>query len=388
MAYMEQLLDVKFNLDNTPYKSIENIGTGAYGVVCKAYDQQNGKKVAIKKIMKAFSVAVLLKRSLREIRILRCLNHENIVSVHDVFIAPGLHGLDVYMVLDLMETDLHQIIHSRQDLTNQHYQYFLYQILRGLKYLHSVGIMHRDLKPSNLLVNSDCLLKIGDFGMARLAEQQLDDQNVLLNPNFMTQYVSTRWYRAPELLFSLIDYDTQVDIWSAGCIFAEMLLRRQLFPGKDAGSQVKIIIYYLGTPEKDVMERISSNIIIRWIESCGPKDPLPWTTIIPKANPQAVDLLKKLLIIAPWKRITAEQALCHQYLETYHDTGSEPNCPKKQYYVRQMIFLSRLMLSEIIKRKIEVYFDAGEIERLSIDQLECALLAEASGPYTQQSSIR
>ncbi|VDN91306.1 unnamed protein product [Brugia pahangi] len=376
MAYTQQLLDVKFNLDNTPYKSIENIGTGTYGVVCKAFDQRNDRKVAIKKITRAFSIAVLLKRSLREIRILRCLRHENIVTMHDVFAAPGSHGLDVYMVLDLMETDLHQIIHSRQDLTNQHYQYFLYQILRGLKYLHSVGIMHRDLKPSNLLVNSDCLLKIGDFGMARLIEQQLNDQSVLLNGNFMTQYVSTRWYRAPELLFSLIDYDTKVDVWSAGCIFAEMLLRRQLFPGKDVGSQVKIIVYYLGTPEQDVMERISSNLIIRWIESCGPKNPLPWNTIVPKANPQAVDLLKKvqivdekicnkeLLVIAPWKRITAEEALCHQYLEIYHDTASEPNCPKK------------------------VYFDAREIERLSIDQLECALLAETSGSYTQQSSNR
>uniref|UniRef100_A0A8R1TJ93 Mitogen-activated protein kinase n=1 Tax=Onchocerca volvulus TaxID=6282 RepID=A0A8R1TJ93_ONCVO len=364
MTYMQQILDVKFNLDNTPYKAIENIGTGAYGVVCKAYDQRNGQKVAIKKITRAFSVAILLKRSLREIRILRCLRHENIISVRDVFANTGSHGLDVYMVLDLMETDLHQIIHSRQDLTDQHYQYFLYQILRGLKYLHSVGIVHRDLKPSNLLVNSDCLLKIGDFGMARLIEQQSDDQNILSNNNFMTQYVSTRWYRAPELLFSLIDYDTKVDIWSVGCIFAEMLLRRQLFPGKDAGSQIKIIVYYLGTPEKDVMERISSNLIIRWIESCGPKDPLPWSTIIPKANPQAVDLLKKLLVIAPWKRITAEQALGHQYLEIYHDTRNEPNCSKK------------------------VYFDAGEIERLSIDQLECALLIEASGSYVQQSSIR
>uniref|UniRef100_A0A0R3S114 Mitogen-activated protein kinase n=1 Tax=Elaeophora elaphi TaxID=1147741 RepID=A0A0R3S114_9BILA len=364
MASGQQLFDVKFNLDNTPYKSIENIGTGAYGVVCNAYDQQNGKKVAIKKITRAFSIAILLKRSLREVRILRCLRHENIIAIHDVFTTPGSYGLDVYMVLDLMETDLHQIIHSRQDLTNQHYQYFLCQILRGLKYLHSVDIVHRDLKPSNLLVNSDCLLKIGDFGMARLVEQQLDDRNVSMNDNFMTQYVSTRWYRAPELLFSLIDYDTKVDIWSAGCIFAEMLLRRQLFPGKDAGSQVKIIVYYLGTPEKDVMERISSNLIIRWIESCGPKDPLPWSTIIPKASPQAVDLLEKLLIIAPWKRITAEQALCHHYLEIYHDIRSEPNCPKK------------------------VYFEAGEIEKLNIDELECALLAEASGSYTQQSSNR
>ncbi|VDM95311.1 unnamed protein product [Thelazia callipaeda] len=358
MTTAQAFLGVKFNLENTSYKAIENIGTGAYGVVCKAFNQtqaikklqKTGIQIAIKKISQVFSVAILMKRSLREIRILRNLCHENIVSVHDVFATPGLHGLDVYMVLDLMETDLHRIIHSRQHLTDQHYQYFFYQIIRGLKYLHSAGIVHRDLKPSNVLVNSDCLLKIGDFGMARSVEQLND----LFTENYMSQYVSTRWYRAPELLFSLIDYDTKVDIWSAGCILAEMLLRRQLFPGKDAASQVKMIIYYLGTPEKAFMERISSELIIRWIESSGTRDPLPWSTIIPKTNPQALDLLNSLLVIPPWNRSTAEKALSHPYLQIYHDAENEANYSKK------------------------VYCDVTGIEKLSIDQLEQALLAEAS----------
>ncbi|VDK82797.1 unnamed protein product [Litomosoides sigmodontis] len=134
------------------------------------------------------------------------------------------------------------------------------------------------------------------------------------------------------------------------------------------------------------MERISSNLIIGWIQSCEPKDPLPWSTIIPNANPQAVDLLKKLLIIAPWKRITAEQALCcHHYLEIYHDVGSEPDCPKKFDDASETLITTNAFQN--YNKKIEVYFDAGEIERLSIEQLECALLTEASGSYAQYSNI-
>ncbi|TMS34597.1 hypothetical protein L596_002154 [Steinernema carpocapsae] len=239
-----------FRLEGTQYVAEENIGTGAYGTVCKALDKNQQRHVAIKKIPRAFAAMTLIKRTLREVRILRELNHENIISVLDMFTAEGSQGRDIYLVMDLMETDLHQIIHSDQKLIDEHYQYFLYQTLRGLKYLHSVNIVHRDLKPSNLLVNGDCLLKIADFGMARCTEQCMQEDG-----NFMTQYVATRWYRAPELLFSLLEYDVKVDIWSVGCIFAEMIMRRQLFPGKDAISQVKMIVFYLGTPKAEVIMR-------------------------------------------------------------------------------------------------------------------------------------
>ncbi|KAK6733799.1 hypothetical protein RB195_017516 [Necator americanus] len=356
-------MDVRFHLEGTPYVADDTIGTGAYGVVCKAKHLPSQRAVAIKKIPRAFAAHTLAKRSLREVRILRELRHENIIAVLDMFTAEGTHGRDIYMVMDLMETDLHQIIHSRQTLVEQHFQYFLYQLVRGLKYLHSVGIVHRDLKPSNLLVNGDCLLRIADFGMARST-----DQTHQKNDKFLTQYVATRWYRAPELLFSMIDYDTKVDMWSAGCIFAEMIMRRQIFPGKDGVSQVKMIVYYLGTPEERVMQQITSDIVLGWIESCGKKEPLPWQAILPKATPEALEVIDRLLQISPWKRSTAEEVLELPYLSAYHDPAFEPTCP------------------------IRARFDADAIEELPVGKLIEHLANEANifdairGPYATRTT--
>ncbi|CAO4365951.1 unnamed protein product [Caenorhabditis nigoni] len=322
-------LDGRFWLEGTPYLAEENVGAGAYGVVCKAMDTRIKKQVAIKKIPRAFTAHTLAKRSLREVRILRELLHENIIAVLDMFTAEGSHGKDIYLVMDLMETDLHQILHSRQTLMEQHFQYFFYQLLRGLKYLHSAGIIHRDLKPSNLLLNGDCLLRIADFGMARAcasASTVRDDASV---GGHMTQYVSTRWYRAPEILFSMVEYDTKVDLWSAGCIFAEMLLRRQLFPGKDSVSQIKMIVYYLGNPEEEVINKISSQLVRDSIEACGRKTPLPFSAIFPKASPEARDMVSYLLQISPWRRYSADQILQHPFMAQYHNEQYEPLCPPR-----------------------------------------------------------
>ncbi|KAI1719733.1 protein kinase domain-containing protein [Ditylenchus destructor] len=339
---------INFQLEGTPYILEKIIGSGAYGAVGQAIDTRSNTNVAIKKIARAFAALTLIKRTLREIRILRELKHDNIVSVIDMFSAEGCQqDRDIYLVMDLMETDLHQIIHSTQKLTEQHNQYFLYQMLRGLKYLHSVGIVHRDIKPSNLLVNGNCLLKLADFGMARSIEQCIREEG-----SIMTQYVSTRWYRAPELLFSLLDYDTKVDIWSAGCIFAEMIMRRQLFPGRDAAMQIKMIVCYLGSPDQDVMNRISSELVKVWIEKCGVRVALPWTTILPKATAKAADLIDKMMQVAPWKRCTAEDALSHPYLDLYHDPTNEP------------------------VGSAAVQFDADAIEQLEPGLLKDSLLSE------------
>jgi mitogen-activated protein kinase 1/3 len=146
---------------------------------------------------------------------------------------------DVYIVSELMETDLYRIIYSKQSLSLDHVQYFIYQVLRALKYIHSANVLHRDLKPSNLLVNSNCDLKICDFGLARgvYGSEQMRDSN---KRHLLTEYVVTRWYRAPEIMLACHEYDKPVDIWSTGCILAELLARKPFFPGEDYIDQVRI----------------------------------------------------------------------------------------------------------------------------------------------------
>lgn len=172
-ALNKKSLEIKFDLTGTNYQAIENIGTGAYGVVCSAQNLlRPGERVAIKKIPDIFGQTIIAMRTYREIKILKHFRHENIISIREILLPREEQMLtyrDIYIVLDLMESDLHRIIHSRQELSDEHVRYFLYQILRGLKYIHSANVVHRDLKPSNLLVNEDCLLKIGDFGRYHVA---------------------------------------------------------------------------------------------------------------------------------------------------------------------------------------------------------------------------
>ncbi|KAL2121525.1 hypothetical protein VTJ04DRAFT_5552 [Mycothermus thermophilus] len=224
------------------YTDLQPVGMGAFGLVCAARDQLTNQSVAIKKIMKPFSTPVLAKRTYRELKLLKHLRHENIISLNDIFISPLE---DIYFVTELLGTDLHRLLTSRP-LESQFIQYFLYQIMRGLKYVHSAGVVHRDLKPSNILVNENCDLKICDFGLARIQDPQ------------MTGYVSTRYYRAPEIMLTWQKYDVEVDIWSAGCIFAEMMDGKPLFPGKDHVHQFSIITELLGTPPDDVINTIAS----------------------------------------------------------------------------------------------------------------------------------
>jgi tRNA A-37 threonylcarbamoyl transferase component Bud32 len=221
------------------YTMLRVVGSGAYGVVISASDAKSSKNVAIKMVPRAFNDEIDAKRILREIKLLKHMKHENIVGIVDMM-PPTARYLedfhDVYIVADLMETDLHRIIYSKQKLSIDHVQYFIYQVLRGLKYIHSADVIHRDLKPSNLLVNSNCDLKICDFGLARgINEAHAEGRGGTM---LLTEYVVTRWYRAPEIMLACHEYSKPIDLWSVGCIFAELIQRKPYFPGDDYIDQV------------------------------------------------------------------------------------------------------------------------------------------------------
>ena len=265
-----------------------------------------------------FQKPILAKRALREIKLLRHFaGHENITSILNMQVADFNDFNEIYLVQELMEADLHQIIRSEQPLTEAHYQYFVYQTCRGLKYIHSANVLHRDLKPGNLLVNADCELKICDFGLARGLSDKED-------AGFMTEYVATRWYRAPEIMLAYRNYTKAIDMWSVGCILAELLQGKPLFKGRDYVDQLNQILTVLGTPDDETLSRIGSERAQMYIRSLPKMKKVPWTNIFPKATPVALDLIEKLLTFDPAKRFTVEEALQHPYLEAYHDVEDEP----------------------------------------------------------------
>eukprot|EP00271_Cylindrocystis_brebissonii_P015231 TRINITY_DN374_c1_g2_i1.p1 TRINITY_DN374_c1_g2~~TRINITY_DN374_c1_g2_i1.p1 ORF type:complete len:382 (-),score=61.11 TRINITY_DN374_c1_g2_i1:953-2098(-) len=296
---------------------IRPIGRGAYGIVCSATNSETMEDVAIKKIANAFDNRVDAKRTLREIKLLRHMDHENIIAIRDIVPPPVRLGYkDVYIVYELMDTDLHQIIRSNQHLTEDHCQYFLYQLLRGLKYIHSAHVLHRDLKPSNLLLNANCDLKICDFGLARALE----------DADFMTEYVVTRWYRAPELLLNCQDYTAAIDVWSVGCIFMELLNRQPLFPGRDYVQQLRLITEMIGSPDENDLQFLKNENARRYINSLPRHARMPLAARFPDMAPMAIDLMSRMLVFDPRQRMTVEDALNHPYLATLHDINDEPIC--------------------------------------------------------------
>jgi len=227
---------------------------------------------------------------------------------------------EIFVVYKYMSTTLHKVITSGNELNDDSIQLFIYQILRGLKYIHSAGVLHRDLKPTNILLNRNCDLKICDFGCGRSSGKNLSGRTLKMT---LLENVATRWYRAPEGLVGCSDYTSAVDVWSTGCILAELLGREVLFRAEDNNKQLEIVLNVLGTPSSEELEKLEP----KYREVLQRYSGVPSQSLSQRfrtASPEAIDLLEKMLRLDPMGRITVTEALSHPYLISLHDEKDEP----------------------------------------------------------------
>jgi mitogen-activated protein kinase 15 len=319
------------------YEIVQKIGKGAYGIVWKAMDKTTQHVVALKKVFGAFQNTTDAQRTYREISFLRQLRgHPYIVELISVHRAEN--DADIYLVFGCIETDVHAVIRANI-LLDVHHRYIFWQLLTALKYLHSAGLLHRDLKPSNLLINSDASIKLCDFGLAR-AWNSADP------PELLTDYIATRWYRAPEILFGSSSYNFAVDMWAAGCLLAELVSGRPLFPGQSTMDQLERVIAFTGPPSTKDIESMDSSFTQTMISNLSYTKPrLSLDEKLEGAPMDAIDLVRHLICFNPEDRFTAEQCLEHPFVQQFHD-------PAKETTAANPIVLS---LSESEKHSIRDY---------------------------------
>jgi len=284
------------------YLKQDKIGEGTYGLVYKAVRKGKNEVLAMKKIRMGDIKDGVSFTAIREIKILQEIKHENVIGLRDVFASKS----NVFLVFDFMESNMEVLIKDRDIiLSPSDIKSYMKMLLQGVEALHNAWVLHRDLKPNNLLIGSDGVLKLADFGFARMFGSP--------NPRYTHQIV-TRWYRAPELLFGAKSYGTAIDIWAVGCIFAELMLRTPYFAGDSDIDQLSKIFAALGTPTEEIWPGMTSLPDYIPYNYCPPT---PFKQLFTAATDDAIDLLSAMLRYSPSSRLTATEALKHPYFINY-----------------------------------------------------------------------
>ena len=382
------------------YEITKIIGKGSYGDVAEAIHKKTGRKVAIKRIYRVFEDLVDCKRIVREIAILRKTKHPNIVGLFDIVEPKDLAAFDtLYLVMEYCQSDAKKLVKSATHLQLPHIQLLMYNLLCGVKYMHSAEVIHRDLKPANILLNEDCTVKICDFGLARSvagvetpfksltkpetsaepvkaastekpsakpAEKLEDQKKKEIHKQLvrtkdarknmkreLTGHVVTRWYRAPELILLEKDYGPAIDIWSAGCIFGELLSmmkehaptyldRKPLFPGSScfplspdhkaekkhgfphsSTDQLNVIFDIIGTPSEEERSFVTDTKALEYMKTFTTRPRVDFKELYPSSGKDGIDLINKMLVFNPYFRITVQEAMAHPFFDGTRDKTKE-----------------------------------------------------------------
>jgi cyclin-dependent kinase len=289
------------------FQKLEKIGEGTYGIVYKAKDKLTGDILALKKIRLEAEDEGIPSTAIREISLLKQLQHPNIVRLYDVVHTEKR----LTLVFEFLDQDMKKFLDASGEKGLEAFtiKSFLFQLLNGVSYCHQNRVLHRDLKPQNLLINLSGQLKLADFGLARAFG---------IPVRSFTHEVVTLWYRAPDVLMGSKHYSTSVDMWSVGCIFAEMATGRPLFPGVSERDQLMKIFHLLGTP--NISEWPEMEQLPEYKPDFPIYPPRDLVTLFPTLDDLCLDLLKKLLRYDPKKRLSAAEAVAHPYFAEFHSS--------------------------------------------------------------------
>lgn len=349
------------------YAAERVIGNGSFGVVYQATVIETGQTVAIKKVLQD------RRFKNRELQIMRMLSHPTVVSLQHSFLARGERPDDVYLnlVMEFIPETIHRTLRNHTKAKKlvplMYTKVYLYQVCRALAYIHSLGICHRDIKPQNLLLDPQThIVKLCDFGSAKIL--------VKGQPN--VAYICSRYYRAPELVFEATEYSTAIDIWSLGCVMAELLLGKPLFPGDTGVDQLIEIIKILGTPTREEIHAMNPNHTSFSFPQIAPH---PWSKVFRgKAPLSAIDLVSRLLQYKPTERLDPFEALTHEFFDELrernaHLPNSKPlpptlfNFTPKEIKMAQQLGIVDKLIPEHIREKLGLAPDGSPLQGQAAD---------------------